>query len=130
VTIASVGIELPVFLGGQSVIDQGLVTHYTAPGWEDPVWPGAPGTYWLAAHATTHGAPFGSLPDLAAGAEIRLDTGTQTFTYTVTSTQITGLYPGDDLMYGIDPTAAVILLQTCIDDTRRLLVHGTLTAQA
>jgi LPXTG-site transpeptidase (sortase) family protein len=128
VAIASVGLELPVVLGGQSVIDQGHVAHYTAPGWEDPVPAGAPGTYWLAAHATTHGAPFRSLPDVAVGAEIRLDTGSQTFLYTVTSTQVTGLYPGDDLMYGTDPTASVILLQTCIDDTRRLLVHGTLTA--
>lgn len=128
VAIASVGIELPVVLGGQSVIDQGHVAHYTAPGWEDPVPAGAPGTYWLAAHATTHGAPFRSLPDVAVGAEVLLDTGSQTFVYTVISTQVTGLYPGDDLMYGTDPSASVILLQTCIDDTRRLLVHGTLTA--
>lgn len=128
VAIPSVGIELPVVLGGQSVIDQGLVAHYTAPGWEEPVPAGAPGTYWLAAHATTHGAPFGSLHELDVGAEIRLDTGSQTFVYTVTSTQVTGLYPGDEIMYGTDPTAPVILLQTCVDDTRRLLVHGTLTA--
>lgn len=127
VAIASVGIDLPVVLGGQSVIDRGVVAHYTAPGWEEPVPPGSPGTYWLAAHATTHGAPFKSLPDVAVGAEIRVDTGSQTFVYTVTSAQVTGLYPGDDLMYGTDPTASVILLQTCIDDTRRLLVHGTLT---
>lgn len=128
VTIASVGIRLPVVLGGQSVIDQGLVAHYTAPGWEDPVPAGAPGTYWLAAHATTHGAPFATLPEIAVGAEIRLDAGGRTFVYTVTSTQVTGLYPGDDLMYGTDPSAPVILLQTCIDSSRRLLVHGTLTA--
>lgn len=128
VAIASVGIELPVVLGGQPVIDQGVVAHYTAPGWKEPVPAGAPGTYWLAAHATTHGSPFGSLPEVAVGAEIRLDTGSQTFVYTVTSSQVTGLYPGDDLMYGTDPTASAILLQTCIDGSRRLLVHGALTA--
>ena len=126
--IASVGIELPVVLGGQAVIDQGLVAHYTAPGWEEPVAAGARGTYWLAAHATTHGAPFRSLPDVTVGAEIRLNTADQSFVYTVTSMQVTGLWPGDDLMYGTDPTASIILLQTCIDDRRRLLVHGTLTA--
>jgi hypothetical protein len=29
---------------------------------------------------------------------------------------------------GSVPTAPVILLQTCIDDTLRFLAHGTLTA--
>jgi LPXTG-site transpeptidase (sortase) family protein len=128
VSIASVGIELPVVSGGQSVIDRGVVAHYTAPGWEPPVPAGAPGTYWLAAHRTTHGGPFRTLTDVVAGAEIRVATGSQTFVYTVTSTEVTGLYPGDDAVYGTDPTAAVILLQTCIDGSRRLLVHGTLTA--
>ncbi len=128
VTIASIGIDLPVVLGGQSVIDQGVVAHYTAPGWEPPVPAGAPGTYWLAAHATTHGSPFGTLPDIAVGTEVHVNTGSQTFVYTVTSKQVTGLWPGDDVMYGTDPTVPVILLQTCVDGVRRLLVHGTLTA--
>ena len=56
-TIATLGIDLPIVLGGQPVIDQGVVAHYTAPGWEPPVPPGAVGTYWLAAHHTTHGQP-------------------------------------------------------------------------
>jgi LPXTG-site transpeptidase (sortase) family protein len=128
VTIASIGIELPVVPGGQSVIDQGVVAHYWAAGWEPPVPAGARGTYWLAAHRTTHGEPFRTLPDLAVGAEIRVDTGNQTFVYTVTSMQVTGLFPGDEAVYGTDPTASTILLQTCVDGDRRLLVRGTLTA--
>jgi LPXTG-site transpeptidase (sortase) family protein len=128
VTIASIGIERPVVAGGQSVIDQGMVAHYDAPGWEPPVAAGAPGTYWLAAHRTTHGEPFAALPRLSIGAEIRVSAGSHTFVYTVTSMQVTGLYPGDEIVYGIDPTAAVILLQTCVDADRRLLVHGVLTA--
>jgi len=128
VTIASVGMELPVVSGGQSVIDRGVVAHYTADGWEPPVAAGAPGTYWLAAHRTTHGGPFRTLPDVAVGNEIRVKTGSHAFVYTVTSMEVTGLFPGDDAVYGTDPTAAVILLQTCIDGNRRLLVHGTLTA--
>ncbi len=127
VTIASVGMELAVVSGGQAVIDQGVVAHYTAAGWEPPVPAGAPGTYWLAAHHTTHGGPFGALPDVAVGAEIRVEAGSRTFVYTVTSTEVTGLWPGDDAVYGTDPTASVILLQTCIGSSR-LLVHGTLTA--
>ena len=65
---------------------------------------------------------------MAVGAEVRVTTSGQTFVYTVTSTEVTGLQPGDAAVYGTDPTAAVILLQTCVDATRRFLVHGTLTA--
>jgi LPXTG-site transpeptidase (sortase) family protein len=128
VTVPSLGIELPIIAGGQSVIDQGVVAHYTAPGWEPPVAAGAPGTYWLAAHHATHGAPFEALPDVAIGAEIRITTSSQTFVYTVTSKEVVGLLPGDEAVYGTDPAAPVILLQTCLDNTRRVLVHGTLTA--
>ena len=127
-TVASLGIELPIFAGGQSVIDEGVVAHYWAPGWEAPVPPGAAGTYWLAAHNATHGAPFRALPDLAVGAEVLVRTSTQTFVYTVTSREVTGLYPGDEAVYGSDPAAAAILLQTCLGSTQRLLVRGTLTA--
>ncbi len=127
-SIPSVGMELPIVAGGQSVIDQGVVTHYVAPGWEPPVAAGAPGTYWLAAHHETHGAPFEALPDVAIGAEIRVTTNSHTFVYTVTTKEVVGLLPGDEAVYGTDPTASVILLQTCVNNTLRVLVHGTLTA--
>jgi LPXTG-site transpeptidase (sortase) family protein len=129
VAIPSLGIDLPVIQGGQAVIDQGVVAHYTAPGWEPPVAAGAPGTYWLAAHHETHGAPFAVLPDVAIGAEIRVTTNARTFVYTVTSKEVVGLLPGDEVVYGTDPGASVILLQTCLDNTRRVLVHGTLTSE-
>lgn len=130
VAIDSLGIELPVVAGGQSVIDQGVAAHYTAPGWEPPVPPGSPGTYWLAAHRSTHGAPFAALPDIAIGAEVRVTTSSATFVYSVTSVEVVGLWPGDDAIYGTDPTASTILLQTCIDATLRVLVRGTLTASS
>jgi sortase (surface protein transpeptidase) len=127
VTIASIGVELPVVPGGQSVIDQGIAAHYWAPGWEPAVAAGTPGTYWLAAHQSTHGGPFRTLPDVALGAEVRVSAGGRTFIYTVTSKQVAGLHPGDDAVYGTDPNASTILLQTCIG-SQRLLVRGILTA--
>ena len=127
VTIASIGVELPVVPGGQSVIDQGVAAHYWAPGWEPAVTAGAAGTYWLAAHQSTHGEPFGTLPDVAIGAEVQVRAGDRTFIYTVTSKEVTDLHPGDESVYGTDPTASTILLQTCIGN-QRLLVRGILTA--
>lgn len=128
VSIPSLGIDLPVVEGGQAVIDQGVVAHYVADGWKDPVEAGAPGTYWLAAHHMTHGGPFAALADVSVGAPIVITAGGNTFVYTVTSTAIVGLLPGDVAIYGVDESAPSILLQTCIDATRRFLVHGTLTA--
>ena len=128
VSIPSLGIDLPVVEGGQSVIDEGVVAHYVAAGWKDPVAPGAAGTYWLAAHHVTHGGPFAALPQISVGAEIRITTDTNTFVYTVTSVQVVGLSPGDVPIYGVNDSSPVILLQTCIDTTDRFLVHGTLTA--
>ena len=125
VRIASVGIDLAVVAGGQSVIDRGLVAHYVAAGWEPPVAAGSPGTYWLAGHHETHGAPFADLPLVAVGDEIVVTTGTSAFAYTVTSTAVTDLWPGDEAVYGTDPSAATILLQTCIGE-RRFLVRGVL----
>jgi LPXTG-site transpeptidase (sortase) family protein len=126
VSVPSLGIDLPIVEGGQSVIDEGVVAHYTAAGWKDPVAAGAPGTYWLAAHHVTHGGPFRALPAVAIGAEIRVTEHDRTFVYVVTSTEVVGLLPGDVAIYGTDTTAPVILLQTCTDDTHRFLVHGRL----
>jgi LPXTG-site transpeptidase (sortase) family protein len=128
VSIPRLGIDLPIRLGGQSVIDEGVVAHYTAAGWLPPTPVGAEGTYWLAAHQSTHGAPFAALPDIAVGDEVTITTPSQTFTYTVTSMEVVERDAGFGPVYGDDPSARVILLQTCLDDVRRLLVHGTLTA--
>jgi LPXTG-site transpeptidase (sortase) family protein len=128
VSIRRLGLELRVVGGGQDVIDQGLVAHYWAPGWREPAAPGGHGTYWLAAHHETHGAPFLALPGVVVGDQIDVTTIEQTFTYTVTSTEVVQDDAGFGPVYGTDPAASVILLQTCLDSVRRLLVHGTLTA--
>src|SRR6202011_3833494 len=69
-TIPSIGIRLPVFLGGQATIDRGLVTHYEASGWRPPVPAGAAGTYWLAAHPSTPGSPLPAPPRIPPRAVI------------------------------------------------------------
>jgi LPXTG-site transpeptidase (sortase) family protein len=130
VSIARLGIELPVVAGGQDVIDQGVVAHYWAEGWRVPAAAGGVGTYWLAAHHATHGSPFALVPQMVVGDEIDVTTAGQTFTYTVTSTEVVEDDAGFGPVYGTDPAAKVILLQTCLDHFRRLLVHGTLTSVA
>ena len=127
VVIARLGIDQPVFLGGQAMIDRWVVAHFTDPRWLPPTDPGAPGTYWLAAHATSTGGPFQALVRAAAGdlVEIRVTNG-PTFDYQVTSTEVTGPDVEPSTVYGNDPDARLILLQTCEGPQSRLLVHGVL----
>jgi LPXTG-site transpeptidase (sortase) family protein len=126
VSIARLGMDLPVVHGGQDVIDRGVVAHYWAPGWREPAAAGAPGTYWLAAHRQTHGAPFARLPEVVVGDRIDITTAGGAFTYVVTSLEVVTDDAGFGPVYGDDPDASLILLQTCLDDVLRLLVHGTL----
>jgi sortase (surface protein transpeptidase) len=129
VVVASLGIDLPIVEGGQEVIDKGVVAHYRGPGWLTPTAAGAIGTYWLAAHEVTHGGPFDRLRAIRIGALVRVTTtADQTFVYTVTSLQVVGTTATHATVYGTDPTARLILLQTCLDAFHRLLVHGVLTA--
>jgi hypothetical protein len=123
-TIPSLGIRLPILLGGQATIDRGLVTHYNA-GWRPPVAAGAPGTYWLAAHHSTHGSPFANLPSIRAGALIVIDpmSGPE-IRYQETSAQVVGTAASDLTVYGADRSTPRILLQTCEGGAYRLLVHG------
>jgi LPXTG-site transpeptidase (sortase) family protein len=121
--------SLPVHMGGQEVIDQGVVTHYSGPVSRPPVSVGEAGTYWLAGHQSTHGKPFARLPEAAVGDQVVVTSRPGvSFTYTVTSRQIVGTKAPRTTLYGTDPSARRILLQTCLGSTRRLLVHGTLTA--
>jgi LPXTG-site transpeptidase (sortase) family protein len=127
VTIPSIGIRLPVFLGGQATIDRGLVTHYEGSGWRPPVPAGAGGTYWLAAHHSTHGSPFAALPNIRAGAVVIIDVvGGPEIRYQVTGSEVVGTSASDMTVYGADPTTPRILLQTCEGGDYRLLVHGVL----
>jgi LPXTG-site transpeptidase (sortase) family protein len=129
VDIPSIGVSLPVVTGGQDVIDRGVAAHYTGAQWRPPTDPGQPGTYWLAAHNSTHGSPFEKLPAIARGAEIRIVRHDGTvFTYLVTSRDVVGTSTTLDTVYGQNTTTPRILLQTCEGTSRRLLVHGVLTS--
>jgi LPXTG-site transpeptidase (sortase) family protein len=129
VEIPSLGVSLPVVRGGQDVIDRGVAAHYVGAQWRPPTDPGRPGTYWLAAHSSTHGSPFASLPAIARGAEIRIIKSDGTvFTYLVTSHDVVGTTTTLANVYGQDATTSRILLQTCEGAAKRLLVHGTLTS--
>jgi LPXTG-site transpeptidase (sortase) family protein len=123
--IASIGLRLPVVLGGQATIDRGLVTHVQVAGWRAPVPVGAAGTYWLAAHHVTHGAPFAVLPNIRVGAIVAIDpVGSGEIRYQVTSIQVVGTTASYLTVYGPDTTTSRILLQTCEGDANRILVHG------
>ena len=129
VEIPSIKVSLPVVMGGQDVIDRGVAAHYTGAQWRPPTDPGRPGTYWLAAHNSTHGSPFENLHAIARGAEIRIVTHDGTvFTYLVTSRDLVGTATTVDTVYGHDATTSRILLQTCEGSAQRLLVHGVLTS--
>ena len=131
VEIPSLGVSLPVVRGGQDVIDRGVAAHYTGAQWRPPTDPGRPGTYWLAAHNSTHGSPFGSLAAIADGAEVRIITLDGTvFTYVITSRDLVGTSTTRATVYGHDATVPRILLQTCEGTAKRLLVHGTLSSVA
>ena len=127
-SIPAIGLNLPVFAGGQSVIDEGVVTHFWAPGWRPAVAPGQPGTYWLAAHHVTHGAPFLNLPAVRPGDLVIITpvTGGPVIRYVITSLQVVGTVVPFTTVYGTDTTTPRLLLQTCEGGAYRLLVHGVL----
>ena len=130
VAIPSLHIDLPVVEGGQSVIDEGVGRPLRRRRLVGPIAAGAPGTYWLAAHHVTHGGRFDALPNIKIGDEVVVRTSTHTFVYTVTATQVVGIYAGYGPVYGNDPSARKILLQTCLNATDRFLVHGVLTSES
>jgi sortase (surface protein transpeptidase) len=128
VSIPAIGLNLPVFPGGQSVIDEGVVTHFWAPGWRPPVAAGQAGTYWLAAHHVTHGAPFLNLPSVRPGDLVIITPahGGPVVRYVITSLQVVGTTVAFTTVYGTDTTTPRLLLQTCEGSAYRLLVHGVL----
>jgi len=129
--IRRLGIDLPVVGGGQAIVDRGLVAHYQGQGWLAPTPPGAVGTYWLAAHHLTHGGPFRRLPSARSGDVVQVVTsGGRTYTYVVTSIEVVGATASYATVYGTDQAARALLLQTCLSDTTRLLVHGRLVASS
>jgi hypothetical protein len=124
-SIPSIGLTAPVFAGGQATIDRGVVTHYSGPGWRPPVGPGQAGTYWLAAHHVTHGAPFLNLPAISPGAVVVITPlHGPIVRYLITSAQVVGTSADYTTVYGPDSTTPRLLLQTCEGGAYRLLVHG------
>jgi LPXTG-site transpeptidase (sortase) family protein len=128
--IDAIGLDAPIYLGNQSTIDRNVVTHYDGEGgWRAPVAPGTSGTYWLAGHRTVRGTgPFRLVPDVKRGDQVRIVTTSATVTYVVSGTLITGLDTSDEAVYGSDPAASRLLLQTCLPNDERLLVFGELVA--
>src|SRR5207253_11074408 len=110
----SIRVSLPAVTGAQDVIDRGAAAHYPGAQWRPPTDPGRPGTYWLAAHNSTHGSPFENLHAIAKGAEVRI-TGLdgRVFTYVVTGRDVVGTSTTLESVYGHDTTTSRILLQTC-----------------
>jgi LPXTG-site transpeptidase (sortase) family protein len=126
VSIPSIGLDLPVFFGGQATIDRGVVTHYDGSGWRPPVAVGQPGTYWLAAHHLTHGAPFRNLPSVRPGEIVTITPVGRgpVVRYEITSVQLVPVVVSFATVYGPDTTTARLLLQTCEGAASRVLVHG------
>ncbi len=109
-SIPKLDIDLPVVAGGQSIVDEGVVAHFLAPGWLAPIAAGGVVTYWLAAHHLTHGAPFDRLPEMRPGDLIRVTSRGRPFVYTVTSTEVVGIFAGYTPVYGPDLTAHTVLV--------------------
>jgi LPXTG-site transpeptidase (sortase) family protein len=128
VVIPSLRLDRPVVRGGQSVIDRGEVTLFDdgPGGWRDPVGPGEPGTYWLAAHRTSAGGPFIDLPALALGDIVELRTAGTTYRYQVVQRVVVGEWVAPDAVYGNDASSRRLVLQTCTSATERLLVTAVL----
>ena len=116
--IPSLDLHLPIVAGDQATIDDDLVTHYEDPSFPAPVAPGQPGAYWLAGHSICD--VFGSLPNIAEGADIYVTTdGGTVHHYQVVSR---ALFPGDAAVawpslyrYG---NASYAMLQTCVGPWR------------
>ena len=96
--------------------------------------PGQVGNFAVAGHRVTAGNPFWSLPSLKAGDLVYIQTGTDTYTYKVTTEQqvlptdlsVLDPVPGHP---GQRPTQRLITLITCNPawtGTHRIVVHGVL----
>jgi LPXTG-site transpeptidase (sortase) family protein len=122
--VSSIGLDKPVFAGGQSTIDRGLVTHYVGPTLPR-TGPGGSGVYWLAAHNGSHGSPFARLPYVKVGSTVRVTTRTgATVTYRIHRRVVVGTRITAALLYS--GTGPRIVLQTCTGTTKRLLLFGSL----
>lgn len=95
INIPRLGIEQPLFEGIRlSTLDYG-------PGhWPGTAMPGTVGNAVVAAHRTSHGAPFRNIDQLVLGDEVLFTTADGISTYRVTSTEIVT----PDAIWIVDPT--------------------------
>jgi len=130
-TVPAIGLDRPVFRGGQSTIDRGVATLFDdgPGGWRAPVAPGAPGTLWIAGHHTSHGAPFRHVDELAVG-DVAIVRGLDgvPHTYRFVARRIVGTAVYADVVYGRDPSMRRLELQTSMGSAHRLLLTGVLVA--
>lgn len=97
-------------IGYYAAVEQGVSANilYIGPGhYPQTVMPGQPGTVGVAAH-NTYWIRFG---DLGAGDQIDVQTRTQTFTYTITGTQI--VQPSDGAVLDSKPGQHELVMTTC-----------------
>jgi len=130
-TVPAIGLDRPVFRGGQSTIDHGVATLFDdgPGGWRAPVAPGSRGTVWIAAHHTSHGAPFRHVDELSVGdvAIVRGRDGVA-HTYRFVGRRIVGTAVYPSVVYGSDPSMRRLELQTSMGSAHRLLLTGVLVA--
>ena len=126
--VPAVGLHRRIFVGGQSVIDEGVVTHYTAPGAPALVAAGSRGVYWLAGHHSTHGAPLARATSIAVGDLVIITLRDRVVRYRIVEELRTPTEISAATFYGPDPSASRLLLQTCLSESRRLLLIGILRA--
>jgi sortase A len=96
--------------------------------------PGQSGTFAIAGHRTTYGAPFNELDKLRKGDEIRVSTPIATYTYKVSSTKIvlpTQVEVLRDVKGKNGKLKQQIVLSTChpkFSARQRLIIFGELAS--
>jgi len=129
--VPSIGLDRPVYQGGQSTINRGVATLFDdgPGGWRAPISPGGQGTLWIAGHHTSHGAPF-LLVDRVKVGDVALIRGADgvTYTYKFVDRKIVGTSVKAGAVYGTDPAAHRMILQTSMGSAHRLLLTGSLVA--
>jgi LPXTG-site transpeptidase (sortase) family protein len=129
VAIPAIDLDRGIVRGAQAELDSGHVVLYDdGPGpWMDPIDPGEPGTFWLAAHRSSHGSTFARLHELDRGDEVHVRRGDERWTYVVLGARLVDVWVRPSTVYGTDPEARRLVLQCSWPGDRRLLVVAVLT---
>lgn len=118
ISIPKLGLDAPLLEGIR------LTTLDNGPGhWPGTAMPGEIGNVVVAAHRTSHGAPFRNIDQLVAGDTVMFSTDAGEIEYTVTGTQIVN----PDAIWIVDPTdTATATLFACHPPgsvSQRIVVH-------